>query len=156
MKVSSSFPSIECLHRCLYNLSSHHRKNQFFCNSMSRHNRRRTRASHRLSSPLPPFPTFELPDLGSVALPSDSQYKIAIGLPRGNPKRNDLIARHWHNRYIAWLVREANQREERKQLMVEQKRIFGGEIDEEDIDGLCSNMMGYFVGLDFIMESDGQ
>lgn len=40
--------------------------------------------------------------------------------------------------------------------MVEQKRIFGGEIDEEDTDGLCSNMMGYFVGLDFIMESEGQ
>ncbi|CAL8574292.1 hypothetical protein XPA_000257 [Xanthoria parietina] len=106
---------------------------------MSRHNRRRTRASHRWSSPLPPFPTFELPDLGPVALPSDSQHKIAIGLPRGNPTRNDLIARHWHNRYIAWL-----------------KRIFGGEIDEEDTDGLCSNMMGYFVGLDFIMESEGQ
>ncbi|KAI4233172.1 MAG: hypothetical protein LQ349_004574 [Xanthoria aureola] len=123
---------------------------------MSRHNRRRTRANHRLSSALPPFPTFELSNLGSVALPSDSQHKTAIGLPRGNPKRHDLIARHWHNRYIAWLVREANQREEREQLMVEQKRIFGGEIDEEDTDGLCSNMMGYFVGLDFIMESEGQ
>lgn len=123
---------------------------------MSRHNRRRTRSSHRNINRLPQFPTFELPDLGSVALPSDCQHKTATGLSRGNPKRNDLSARHWHNRYIAWLAREAKQREEREKLLAEQKRIFGGENEEEDSDGLCSNMMEYFVGLDSIMESDRQ
>ena len=74
---------------------------------------------------------------------------------RGVSKRNDLSARHWHNRYVLWRARERKQREEAEKLLAERKRIFGGENEEEDNDGLCSNMMEYFVGLDFIMESDG-
>ena len=52
---------------------------------------------------------------------------------------------------MAWQHRERRQREEREKLAAEQRRIFGGEKDEEDSHGLCSNMLQYFVGLDFIM-----
>ncbi|KAL8953101.1 MAG: hypothetical protein Q9222_001039 [Ikaeria aurantiellina] len=69
-------------------------------------------------------------------------------------RRNDLTARHWHNRYIAWQARDRRQREEREKLLAEQRRIFGGENEDGDEDGLCSSMMEYFAGLDFIMETD--
>lgn len=62
----------------------------------------------------------------------------------------DISARHWHNRYMAWQNREKRQREERKKLMEERKRIFGGESDENDEDDICSKMMEYFNGLDYI------
>jgi len=34
--------------------------------------------------------------------------------------------------------------------MEERKRIFGGESDENDEDDICSKMMEYFHGLDYI------
>lgn len=79
-----------------------------------------------------------------------------MGPSRERSKRSDLSARHWHNRYMAWQARERRQKEERDRLLTEQRRIFGGESGEEDDNGLCSNMMQYFVGLDFIMECDGR
>ncbi|KAL8761908.1 MAG: hypothetical protein Q9184_002012 [Pyrenodesmia sp. 2 TL-2023] len=75
---------------------------------------------------------------------------------QGKAKRSDLFTRHWHNRYVAWQIRERRQREEQEKLSAEQQRIFGGEPEERDEDGLCCNMMEYFVGLDFIMEAEGQ
>ena len=65
-------------------------------------------------------------------------------------RRNDLSARHWHNRYLAWQVRERRQLEEREKLEADQRRIFGGESGEDDEDGLCHKMLEYFGSLDFI------
>lgn len=69
--------------------------------------------------------------------------------------RTGLSARHWHNRYMAWQARERRQREEQANLEAEKRRIFGtpdnghstfsGEDDE-----LCTKMLEYFGGLDFI------
>ena len=65
-------------------------------------------------------------------------------------RRGDVPAKHWHNRYIAWQNREKRQQEERQKLVEERKRIFGGESDENDEDDICSKMMEYFNGLDYI------
>ena len=66
-------------------------------------------------------------------------------------RRNDLSARHWHNRYLAWQSRERRQREEREQLKEEQQRIFGGDSqDGDDDDNLCSKMMDFFVAMDYL------
>ncbi|KAL8838986.1 MAG: hypothetical protein Q9170_001916 [Blastenia crenularia] len=54
------------------------------------------------------------------------------------------------------IFRERRQREERDRLLAEQRRIFGGEAGEDDEHGLCSNMLDYFAGLDFITEADGR
>ena len=115
---------------------------------MSRHNRRRTRGSHKASGmPVKPG-TFDHPidtvagsrDLASMPSP-----------PSGSSRRNGVSARHWHNRYVAWQVRERRQREEAEKLELEKRRIFGeaSEGGEED-EGLCVKMMEYFGGLDFI------
>ena len=67
------------------------------------------------------------------------------------PKRNDLTARHWHNRYIAWQARERRQKEEQERLRQEQRRIFGGDSqDGDEAEGLCPVMMEYFDGLDYL------
>ncbi|KAL9639531.1 MAG: hypothetical protein Q9204_001049 [Flavoplaca sp. TL-2023a] len=108
---------------------------------MSRHNRRRTRVTNRNFNPLPQCSTFGFCDLASVALRSDHQRIIAPCSLRGVSKRNDLSARHWHNRYVLWRAWERKQREAAEKLLAERKRIFGGENEEEDDDGLCSNMM---------------
>lgn len=114
---------------------------------MSRHNRRRTRSGHRASHPTYQFDSFEMSSL--CADPPDSKLTI----PR-HPRRNDLSAKHWHNRYLAWQARERKQRDECERLREEQKRIFGGDSqdgdDDDDDDGLCTLMMDYFVGLDYL------
>lgn len=77
---------------------------------------------------------------------------------RPNPKltvtrhlsRSSITAKHWHNRYIAWQVRERRQKEERERLKQEQRRIFGGDSQDGDDDGLCTKMMDYFIGLDYL------
>lgn len=136
----------------------HYRPTQPVCwFTMSRHNRRRTRASHRNAADASsPSATFDLPDLGLKGTRSNAKAVSFMGPSRGSTKRNELSARHWHNRYLAWQTRERRQREEREKLLAEQTRIFGGEQGEDDADGLCSNMLEYFVGLDFIMEPDGR
>ena len=66
---------------------------------------------------------------------------------------NDLTARHWQNRFIAWKAREKRQREEEEKLEAERKRIFGGEGDEDDEGGwLCGLMMEVFDGLDYMVD----
>lgn len=98
-----------------------------------------------------------MPHLAPTSLVPEQNNSSAYCCSRqANPKRNDLSARHWHNRYTAWQTRERRQREEREALLAEQKRIFGGETEEDvDEDGLCSNMLEYFIGLDFIMQTEG-
>lgn len=113
---------------------------------MSRHNRRRTRANHRSLASLFPPPAFELPDLCPTEA-SDLRFSAHLQASRHS---GDVTARHWQNRYAAWQVRERKQREERLKLRAEQTRIFGGEGDEGDEDGLCGKMMDFFGGLDFI------
>ena len=114
---------------------------------MSRHNRRRTRPV-RYSCGILVSPTnFDLPtrclaescDLDRLAPPLQTFVR-----------RGDASAQHWHNRFVAWKNRERRQREERQQLMEERKRLFGGESEEGDESGLCSKMLEYFEGLDYI------
>lgn len=108
---------------------------------MSRHNRRRTRGEHKASASRQ-YDGFELP---SSADPSDPKPPAVR-----HPRRNDLSAKHWHNRYLAWQARERKQKDECERLMQERKRIFGGDGNEEEDDGLCSKMMDYFVRLDYL------
>lgn len=70
-------------------------------------------------------------------------------------RRNDLSAKHWHNRYLAWQVRVRKQKEESERLKEERKRIFGGDGNEAEDDGLCSRMMDYFVRLDYLEKWGG-
>jgi len=114
---------------------------------MSRHNRRRTRGGNKAHNAPIPQANFELPSCPKA----DPMEKRFSAPPLHTfTRRGDISARHWHNRYIAWQTREGRQREERKRLMEDRKRIFGGESDENDEDEICSKMMEYFNGLDYI------
>ncbi|KAL8943886.1 MAG: hypothetical protein Q9216_000780 [Gyalolechia sp. 2 TL-2023] len=119
---------------------------------MSRHNRRRNRARHRNSVSSSQPNLFELPDPERTDNRPGTTQVLPIILNQGKAKRNDLSTRH---RYMAWQARERQQKEERERLLIEQQRIFGGEAGEEDDHGLCSNMIDYFVGLEFLIETDG-
>lgn len=114
---------------------------------MSRHNRRRHRGGHR-SFAIPGHCT----EVEAVNIASNDTltWGNAPIRTRSFSKREDLAARHWHNRYIAWQAREKRQAEERRRLEAEQMRIFGGVENEEDGDDLCTKMMDYFTGLDYI------
>ena len=85
-----------------------------------------------------------------------SAPEAKISAPRHPRRNNDVSARHWHNRYLAWQGREKKQREERERLREEERRIFGGEEgewDECDGDGdggLARRMLEFFGGLDFL------
>lgn len=73
--------------------------------------------------------------------------------PDSRQRSNDLTARHWHNRFIAWKARERRQKEEERKLEEDRKRIFGGEGNESDEDGwLCGLMMEVFDGLDYMVD----
>ncbi|KAL2053226.1 hypothetical protein ABVK25_006551 [Lepraria finkii] len=116
---------------------------------MSRHNRRHTRG-HKVSHPDHQFQSdsFAIPSL-STHLTTNSDPKLS--LPRHPRRNNDVSARHWHNRYLAWQARERKQKEERERLEEEQRRIFGGDgLDAADDEGLCGRMMDYFTGLDYL------
>lgn len=111
---------------------------------MSRHNRRRTRgnASH---------PSLQINGFGTPSLSTETP-KPNFSTQR-HPRRNDLSARHWHNRFLAWQARERKQREEWERLEEKQKWIFGGDSqDGDDDEGLCTKMMDYFAGLDYLQE----
>ncbi|MCJ1289056.1 hypothetical protein MMC34_000588 [Xylographa carneopallida] len=116
---------------------------------MSRHNRRRTRGSQKTPGIPLQQRTFDIPpDLGSAPL---DPLSLAFPGPAMS-RRGGVSARHWHNRYMAWQVRERRQREEREKLEAEKRRIFGGEVEGGEDEGLCIKMMEYFGGLDFIEE----
>lgn len=121
---------------------------------MSRHNRRRTRTNHEKSDAPVHYAKLESSAVGSIIDYQVSKQPSTLEPPRRRIKRNDLSARHWHNRYTAWQTRQRRQQEEYERLLTEKRRIFGGESGEDDENGLCSNMMEYFSGLDFIMEAD--
>ena len=108
---------------------------------MGRRNRRRTRGGHKVSTSCQ-HDAFELP---SSADPSDSKLPTVR-----HPRRNEFSAKHWHNRYLAWQVRERKQNEECERLKEERKRIFGGDSNDGEDDGLCSRMMDYFVRLEYL------
>ena len=110
---------------------------------MSRHNRRRTRGEHKASASCQ-YHAFELP---SSADQSGSNLPTAR-----HPRRIESSAKHWHNRYLAWQARERKQKDECERLKEERKKIFGGDGDEGEDDGLCSRMMDYFVRLDYLEE----
>lgn len=67
---------------------------------------------------------------------------------------SDISARHWNNRFLAWQARERCQKEERERLRQDQRRIFGGDSQDsgEDGDRLCSSMLAFFDGLDYLKE----
>ena len=120
---------------------------------MSRHNRRRTRG-HKASQNefQSDSNSFALPTFSSSSSRPDSNSSSnpKLSTPR-HLRRNDVSARHWHNRYLAWQARERKQKEECERLKEEQRRIFGGDSqDADDDDGLCTRMMDYFVGLDYL------
>ena len=121
---------VKCLHRPL---------------DMSRHNRRRNRAGHKASSHF----DFQLDNFERPVLRAELPDSMVLN-PK-HPRRNDLSARHWHNRYLAWQTREKRQTEERNKLKEEQKRIFGGDSqDGEEAEGLCGKMMDFFASMDYL------
>lgn len=61
-------------------------------------------------------------------------------------RRNDLSAKHWHNKYAAWQVREKRQAEERERLEAEKMRIFGGNMLEGDDDGCAQGCWSILEG----------
>ena len=138
---SCTRPSFHCL-RQLYSL--------FFepTIGMSRHNRRRIRGSQRPSTT--PFRHDGLTSPTNYQLADSTSPGLSAPLIRTISRRNDVSARHWFNRYIAWQNRDRKQREEREKLISEQRRIFGGESDEGDEDGLCSRMLEFYGGLDYL------
>lgn len=108
---------------------------------MSRHNRRRTRA--RVWDPSLPLHSFEPPSVSRER--PDPRSVFTRHLPR-----SPITAKHWHNKYVAWQVRERRQKEERERLKEEQRRIFGDDSQDGVDDGLCTKMMDYFTGLDYL------
>ena len=110
-------------------------------NTMSRHNRRRTRAGHKVST----SGHYEAFELLSFADTSESKPLTAR-----YPRRSDLAAQHWRNGYLAWQSRERKQKVEYEKLREERNRIFGGDGNDGEGDGLCSRMMDYFVRLDYL------
>lgn len=111
--------------------------------TMSRHNRRRTRGGHKVLSSCQ-HDAFERP---SSAYHSESKIPDAK-----DARRSDPSAKHWHHRYQAWQPRECKQRKEWMRLKEERNRIFGGDSNDGEDDGLCSKMMDYFVRLDYPSE----
>jgi hypothetical protein len=93
------------------------------------------------SSPYTPYPFS-----GASSLP-DFVPRAPASMRNGN----NISARAWHNRYMAWQTRDRRQREEKSTFEAERNRIFGEfEGEGEDEEGLCVKMLDYFGGLDFI------
>ena len=108
---------------------------------MSRHNRRRTRGGQKAFNI--PHNNFDIPSFPTTEAPPK------LLAPR-HLRRNEISAKHWQNRYLAWQARERKQKEERDRLIEEQQRIFGGDSEDGDDEGLCGRMMDYFVRLDYL------
>ena len=138
-------------HRSILLLSRLSLKSLCFCKAainMSRHHRRRTRGSQRVSTIL--FRHDGLTSPTNHQLAESASPGFSSPLTRTISRRNDVTARHWFNRYVVWQNRDRKQCEERDKLLLEQRRIFGGESDEGDEDGLCSRMLEFYGGLDYL------
>ena len=114
---------------------------------MSRHNRRRHRGGHRNSVTYSQHAEEEHFTVGSNATLTWGEPSTHLRAPS---RRDDISARHWHNRYIAWKAHEKRRQEERRRWEMEQIRIFGGDENDKDDDGLCTKMLDYFTALDYI------
>ena len=101
---------------------------------MSRHNRRRTRGGHKAS-----------PSIQCNAFEPRSST-----VPSVPPRRCDLSAKYCHDRHHAWHTRSRKPKEEIERLQEERKRIFGGDGDDREDDGLCWRMMDYFKRLNYL------
>ena len=108
---------------------------------MARHNRRRTRAVHKVFTPR----LYHASEIPLSANSPDSKLPDARHV-----RRSDLSP--GHNRYHAWQARTRMESQEREMLKAERKRIFGGDGSDEEDDGLCLRMMDYFVKLDYLRE----
>lgn len=105
---------------------------------MSRHNRRRTRIRHKAHT----ASNFESPAHCKAGYPEVTLSAVSL---QDFIHSRYIATTHCHSAQIAWQDLETRQREERQR-----KRIFGGESDEGDEDGICSRMMEFFNGLDYI------
>ncbi len=108
---------------------------------MSRHNRRRTRSGPKIFT----SSQCDACEPPSCTVPLESKPPNTR-----HPRRGDLSAKTWHNRYHVWQARERKQKEECERLEEDRKRIFGGDGNDDEDDGLCSRMMDYFVRLDYL------
>ena len=108
--------------------------------TMSRHNRRRTRGGHKVLTSCQ-HEAFERPLGPSSADHSESK----------DPDAKD-VQQYWHHRYQARQPRESKPRKAWGRLQEERNRIFGGDSNDGEDDGLCSEMMDYFVRLDYLSE----
>lgn len=114
---------------------------------MSKHNRRRTRLTK--ASHTPYAANFDLPNITDMTGDNQSTFQ------HRNRRYTQLSALHWKNRFEAWKRREERQREERQRLKAEQRRIFGGDSqDGEEEDGLCTKMLDFYNGLDYLDDSE--
>lgn len=113
---------------------------------MSRHNRRRVRLPQYIAQQT----ALRNGSIGSHAPASEPPDRLST--PRCPLiRKNDLTAKHWLNRFSAWQVKEKRQKEEKEKLKTDQRRIFGGDSqDDDDTEFLCTQMMDYFVGLDYL------
>ena len=114
---------------------------------MSKRNRRRTRGGMRRR-----MIELDAQDMSEMLdLPDPSTYPSPMSVQSG---RSDISARHWQNRFMVWQIRERRHNDERERRRQDQRRIFGGDSQDssEDGDRLCSNMMAFFDGLDYLKD----
>ena len=110
---------------------------------MGRHNRRRTRGSPKTSS-------IRQDSLEFAVFPNGPQsYRAPT---QRSPGQNDVSTRPWYNRHLAGQARENKQLQEQERLNKERRRLFGGDSDDAEDDGLCFRMMDYFAQLEYLKE----
>ena len=111
-----------------------------FCHSffMSKHNRRRTRRGHKASMQRDGF---ELHSLEELFGPGLSSCQLPF------QRKDNLSTCYWNTGYLQ--VRERKQRAEKENLTQERRRVFGDCSDPTD-DDLCTAMLNYFQGLEYL------
>ena len=110
---------------------------------MSKHNRRRTRLRPSTRNNFH-VTNFELP-----ALPSPWSSNLSYRQQRA--ESHESTALQWQSHFSARKRRETKLNKEKQCLKVEQRRLFGGDSqDEEDADDLCAKMLEYFNSLDYL------
>jgi len=105
-----------------------------------------------MSSAIDPTPIWDLAvsDAESDVLPYGRQQ---VPIPANAYFRSTQVSpQQWENRYIAWQSRDRQLKEQAAKLEAEQIKLFGG-VPGDDV-GLCSKMLEYFGGLDFIDSVD--
>ena len=108
---------------------------------MSRHNRRRTRVGAKACDSSQ-HATFPLPLSVKPSASKDPNARHA--------RRGDVFATRRHVPYHLWQAKEKKEKIEWERAKEEWKRIFGGDGDDGEDDGLCWRMMDFFVRLDYL------